>query len=42
MITWRPLVSHMIASGGDEGLLKVWDLRKFEQGKHLANFAHHR
>ena len=32
----------MLASGGDEGVLKVWDLRTFADGKHLANFAHHR
>lgn len=42
VISWRAVVSHMLASGGDEGVLKVWDLRAFAEGKHLANFAHHR
>lgn len=42
VISWRPLVNYMLASGGDEGVMKVWDLRNFAAGKHLANFSHHR
>ena len=42
VLSWRSVVGHMLASGGDEGVLKVWDLRTLATGKHLANFAHHR
>jgi len=30
-----------IASGGDDGMLKIWDLRMFEKGKPVAVFKHH-
>ncbi|KAI0207134.1 Glutamate-rich WD repeat-containing protein 1 [Lamellibrachia satsuma] len=30
-----------ILSGGDDGMLKVWDLRQFAQGKPVAMFKHH-
>eukprot|EP00095_Tigriopus_kingsejongensis_P005651 maker-scaffold209_size256900-snap-gene-0.15 protein:Tk05651 transcript:maker-scaffold209_size256900-snap-gene-0.15-mRNA-1 annotation:"glutamate-rich wd repeat-containing protein 1" len=30
-----------IASGGDDGYLKVWDLRQFDKGEPVATFKHH-
>ncbi|KAK3585998.1 hypothetical protein CHS0354_033115 [Potamilus streckersoni] len=30
-----------ILSGGDDGVLKVWDLRQFQHGKPAASFKHH-
>ena len=30
-----------IASGGDDGMLKIWDLRMFDKGKPVAVFKHH-
>ena len=30
-----------ILSGGDDGMLKVWDLRQFQKGVPVAAFKHH-
>ncbi|XP_060599156.1 glutamate-rich WD repeat-containing protein 1-like [Ruditapes philippinarum] len=30
-----------ILSGGDDGILKIWDLRQFQHGKPAALFKHH-
>ena len=30
-----------IASGGDDNILKIWDLRNFNEGKPVAVFKHH-
>lgn len=30
-----------LASGGDDGLLHIWDLRQFQSGKPIASFKHH-
>jgi ribosome assembly protein RRB1 len=30
-----------IASGGDDGFLKVWDLRQLDKGQPVATFKHH-
>ena len=40
VIAWNVLTPHTLASGGDEGRLRVWDLRAFEQP--VADFSHHR
>ena len=40
--------SHTLASGGDDGVLRVWDLRTFgadraaNEASFVANFAYHR
>jgi len=30
-----------IASGGDDGVVKIWDLRQIQSGQHAALFKHH-
>lgn len=30
-----------ILSGGDDGVVKIWDLRQFQKGKSSASFKHH-
>lgn len=42
VISWNRLAAFMLASGGDDGTLRVWDLRSFAAGQHVAKFAHHR
>ena len=42
VISWNADPSFLLASGGDEGALKVWDLRTFSQGSPVANFTHHK
>ncbi|CAH1794923.1 unnamed protein product [Owenia fusiformis] len=40
VISW----SHnepLMVSGGDDGMIKVWDLRQFQHGKPAASFKHH-
>jgi len=34
------LTPHTLASGGDDGRLRVWDLRAFQAP--VADFKHHR
>ena len=40
VIAWNGLTPHTLASGGDDGRLRVWDLRTFVQP--VADFSHHR
>ena len=42
VISWNRLAAFMLASGGDDGALRVWDLRNFAAGEHVASFAYHR
>lgn len=30
VISWSRLANHLLASGGDDGFFKVWDLRNFQ------------
>jgi WD40 repeat protein len=30
VISWNKKVSHLLASGSDDGIVKVWDLRNFK------------
>uniref|UniRef100_A0A131Y3H7 Glutamate-rich WD repeat-containing protein 1 n=2 Tax=Ixodes ricinus TaxID=34613 RepID=A0A131Y3H7_IXORI len=40
VISWNRLEPFLL-SGGDDGSVKVWDLRTFQSGKPVATFKHH-
>ncbi|XP_065830480.1 glutamate-rich WD repeat-containing protein 1-like isoform X2 [Oscarella lobularis] len=40
VISWNRY-EPMIISGGDDGVVKIWDLRQFKTGKTAAVFKHH-
>ncbi|KAM9309405.1 glutamate-rich WD repeat-containing protein 1 [Pholidichthys leucotaenia] len=40
VISWNKTEPFLL-SGGDDGLLKVWDLRQFKTGQPMANFKQH-
>ncbi|XP_074540419.1 glutamate-rich WD repeat-containing protein 1 [Halichoeres trimaculatus] len=40
VISWNRSEPFLL-SGGDDGLLKVWDLRQFKTGRPVANFKQH-
>jgi hypothetical protein len=48
VISWNVLATFMLASGGDDGALRVWDLRTFgadraaNEKSFVANFTYHR
>ena len=42
VISWNRMTSYILASGDDKGSLKVWDLRNFTEGSHVANFDYHK
>jgi ribosome assembly protein RRB1 len=44
VLSWNRLVTNLIATGGDDGALSVWDLRHFsgEAVKPLARFTPHK
>ena len=46
VISWNKLTMYMLASGGDDGHMKVWDLRTLSQtassADPVANFTHHK
>lgn len=44
VLSWNHLVTNLIATGGDDGALSVWDLRHFsgEEVKPLARFTPHK
>ena len=40
VISWSALTPHTLASGGDDGRLRVWDLRALQAP--VADFGYHR
>lgn len=48
VISWNPIITNLLATGGDDGVFSVWDLRKFQtspEGKDpqpLARFTSHK
>eukprot|EP00878_Enallax_costatus_P033373 GHUV01036797.1.p1 GENE.GHUV01036797.1~~GHUV01036797.1.p1 ORF type:complete len:463 (+),score=125.34 GHUV01036797.1:104-1492(+) len=42
VISWNRLVSYMLASGADDGGMRVWDLRNFKEGGFISQFNFHR
>ncbi|XP_028836974.1 glutamate-rich WD repeat-containing protein 1 [Denticeps clupeoides] len=40
VISWNQTEPFLL-SGGDDGILKVWDLRQFQSGKPVATFKQH-
>ena len=42
VISWNSMTSYILASGDDKGILRVWDLRNFSSGSHVANFDYHK
>ncbi|XP_068613251.1 glutamate-rich WD repeat-containing protein 1 [Brachionichthys hirsutus] len=40
VISWNRTEPFLL-SGGDDGILKVWDLRQFKTGRPVANFKQH-
>lgn len=40
VISWNK-TEPFIASGGDDGILKIWDLRHFQSKSPIATFKHH-
>lgn len=40
VISWNRTEPFLL-SGGDDGILKVWDLRQFKSGRPVANFKQH-
>ncbi|CAL1541928.1 unnamed protein product [Lymnaea stagnalis] len=41
VIDWSEF-EPLVISGGDDGLIKIWDLRMFTRGKEVAVFEHHK
>ena len=42
VISWNRMTSYILASGDEKGVLRVWDLRNFNDGGHVANFDYHK
>ena len=41
VLSWNSLVGFLLASGGDDGAFKVWDLRNFKADTPVAHFKYH-
>mmetsp|Transcript_14499 Transcript_14499/g.36672 ORF Transcript_14499/g.36672 Transcript_14499/m.36672 type:complete len:448 (-) Transcript_14499:31-1374(-) len=41
VVSWNRSTTYMLASGGDDGVLRIWDLRNFTATDFVAHFKHH-
>lgn len=41
VISWNRNVTYLLASGSDDGIFKIWDLRAFGSGEPVALFRWH-
>ena len=41
VLSWNRLAPAMLASGADDGVFRIWDLRHFAEGGFVANFSYH-
>lgn len=42
VISWNRMEQAFLLSGGDDGMIKVWDLRQFKTNKPVTQFEHHK
>jgi ribosome assembly protein RRB1 len=42
VVSWNRNAAHLLASGGDDGVFRVWDLRAFKTGAYAASLNFHR
>ena len=42
VLSWNRLASCMLASGADDGVFRIWDLRSFADDAAVASFSYHR
>ena len=40
VLSWNTLTSYMLATGGDDGMMRVWDLRSLDS--YVASFNYHK
>eukprot|EP00877_Chromochloris_zofingiensis_P002662 jgi/Chrzof1/12397/Cz06g33010.t1 len=42
VISWNRLVTYMLASGADDGAMRIWDLRSLKDDGFVSQFAFHK
>ena len=40
-LSWNRKEQSFLVSGGDDGVIKIWDFRKINEKKPIATFKHH-
>ena len=41
VLSWNRMAPAMLASGADDGVFRIWDLRSFAAGSFVAGFSYH-